>query len=78
MGLVVILLFLAVVLAVVITIQRSMSNKNEAPTVTGADIVAYLVLALSMGVAGFSLANLASTAFPGETFVFNPAEEVAT
>ena len=78
MGFVSILLLLAVVLAVVISIQRSMSGKDETPTASGADIVAYLVLALSMGVAGFSLARLASTAFPGETFVFNPAEEVAT
>jgi hypothetical protein len=78
MGLVAILLLLAVVLAVGISIQRSMSGKVEAPTATGGDVLAYLVLALSVGVAGFSLANLASTAFPGETFVFNPAEEVAT
>jgi len=78
MGLVAILLLLAVVLAVVIVIQRSMGSKEEAATASGADIVAYLVLAIAMGVAGFALANLASTAFPGETFIFDPAEEVAT
>ncbi|HEX6300842.1 MAG TPA: DUF5671 domain-containing protein [Acidimicrobiia bacterium] len=78
MGLVAILVLLAVVLAVVIVVQRSMSSKEEAATASGADIVAYLVLAIAMGVAGFALANLASTAFPGETFIFDPAEEVAT
>lgn len=78
MGLVAILLLLAVILAVVIVIQRSLSRKEEAASASGADIVAYLVLAIAMGVAGFALANLASTAFPGETFIFDPAEEVAT
>ena len=78
MGIFAALLLLAVVLVVVLVIQRSMSQKEDPVGATGADIVAYLVLALSMGVAGFSLASLASTAFPGETFVFNPAEEVAT
>lgn len=78
MGVLAILLLLAIVLVVVIAIQRSMSRKEEEADTSGSDIVAYLLLALSMGVAGFALANLASTAFPGETFIFDPAEQVAT
>ena len=77
MGIFAILLLLAIVLVVVIIIQRTMSDKDEEGA-SGADIVAYLVLALAMGVAGFALTELASTAFPGDTFVFDPAEQVAT
>jgi hypothetical protein len=77
MSIVAILLLLAIVLVVVVIIQRSMSDQDEEGA-SGADIVAYLVLALSMGVAGFALSELASTAFPGDTFVFDPAEQVAT
>jgi hypothetical protein len=71
------LLLLAIVLTVVIVIQRSVNDKGD-PSAGGADIVGYLVLALAMGVAGFALAELASTAFPGDRFVFDPAEELAT
>jgi hypothetical protein len=77
MGIFAILLLLAVVLVVVVIIQRTMSDQDEEGA-SGADIVAYLVLALAMGVAGFALTELASTAFPGDTFVFDPAEQVAT
>jgi hypothetical protein len=77
MSIVAILLLLAIVLVVVVIIQRTMSDQDEQGA-SGADIVAYFVLALSMGVAGFALTELASTAFPGDTFVFDPAEQVAT
>lgn len=73
-----ILLLLAVVLTVVIIIQRSTGSKPASPSAGEADIVAYLVLALAVGVAGFSLADLATTAFPGDRFVFDPADELAT
>ena len=77
MSIVAILLLLAIVLVVVVIIQRTMSDQDEEGA-SGADIVAYLVMALSMGVAGFALTELASTAFPGDTFVFDPADQVAT
>lgn len=77
MGIFAILLLLAVVLVVVIVIQRTMGDGQEGGS-AGADIIAYLVLALAMGVAGFALRQLAATAFPGETFVFDPAQQVAT
>lgn len=72
----ILLVLLAVVLVVVVAIQRSM--KKGASTGDGSDIVAYLLLALAMGVAGFALAELVNTAFPGDRFVFDPAESVAT
>lgn len=72
-----ILLLLAIVFAVVIIIQRAMRGKDGGGG-GGHDVVAYLVLALAMGVAGFALERLASAAFPGDTFVFEPAERVAT
>ena len=70
------LVLIAIVMVIVIAIQRSM-NKGEDKG-GGADIVAYLVLALAMGVAGFALASLAATAFPGDRFVFDPTESLAT
>ena len=77
MGVLGILLLLAIVLTVMIVIQRSLGGKDD-PATGGADVIAYLVLALAMGVAGFALAELASTAFPGDRFVFDPADELAT
>jgi hypothetical protein len=70
------LVLLAVVLVVVIAIQRSMKKSEDKGS--GGDLVSYLVLALAMGVAGFALAELASTAFPGDRFVFDPADNLAT
>ena len=81
MSILLILVALALVLMIVAAVQRSLS-KGRQPEAggrgDGADIIAYLVLALAMGVAGFALANLASIAFPGDRFVFDPGEEVAT
>lgn len=70
------LLVAGIVLAVVIAIQRSMSKGEDKGS--GADIVSYLILALAMGVAGFAIAELANTAFPGDRFVFDPADNLAT
>jgi hypothetical protein len=70
------LVLLAAVLVIVTVIQRSM--RKGAETSDGADVVPYLVLALAMGVTGFALAELMDTAFPGDRFVFDPAESVAT
>ncbi len=76
-GVLVLILLLAVVLVVVVVIQRA-TDRTDRNDSGGEDIIAYLVLALAMGVAGFALRQLASTAFPGNTFVFDPAEQVAT
>ena len=65
------------VLGVVVLIARALTSKTDRAE-DGNDLVSYLILAISMIVAGFALANLASTAFPGDRFVFDPADELAT
>jgi hypothetical protein len=70
------LVLLAVVLTVVAVIQRVMGKTP--PKQGEGDVIAYLLLALAMGVAGFAIADLAGTAFPGDRFVFDPADELAT
>lgn len=65
----------AIVAVVVIAIQRSSKNSDDK---SGADVVAYLFMALAMGVFGFALAELVATAFPRESLVFDPAENLAT
>jgi len=72
----VLLVLTLIVLVVVIAVQRSMGKGEDKGD--GADIISYLLLALAMGVAGFALAALASTAFPGESLVFDPADSLAT
>lgn len=77
MGFAIPLLLVLGVIAVVVVgaAQRSSKDREDSG---GSEIVPYLVLALAMGVAGFALADLAATAFPGERFVFDPAEDLAT
>lgn len=76
-GLAIPLLLVVVILVAVVAAIRRLTSKGD-DTAGGADIVAYLILALAMGVAGFAIAELATTAFPGDRFVFDPAENVAT
>ncbi len=66
-----------VVVAIVVLVSRALGNRKGQPT-DGNDVVAYLILAIAMIVAGFALARLAATAFPGDRFVFDPADELAT
>lgn len=73
---VILLILLGVVLAVVWAIQRSI-KKTEKPG-DGADVVAYLLLALAMGVTGFALADLVNAAFASDRLVFDATEDVAT
>ncbi|MGB8361688.1 MAG: DUF5671 domain-containing protein [Acidimicrobiia bacterium] len=73
---VILLGLLAVILVVVTVVQRSAGKRTD--TGEGSDVIAYLVLALAMGVSGFALAELMDTAFPGDRFVFDPADSVAT
>jgi len=71
------LAIVVVILLVVFAVQRVM-KKGDGAKSGGADIVAYLLLALAMGVTGFALVELANTAFPGDRFIFDPADTVAT
>lgn len=72
------LLIVGVILIVVVAVQRSMKKGEDDQKSGGADIVSYLVLALAMGVTGFALVELANTAFPGDRFIFDAANQVAT
>lgn len=76
-GIAISLLLVAGVIAVVVVGATQRSNKGREDS-GGSEIVPYMVLALAVGVAGFALADLAATAFPGERFVFDPAEDLAT
>lgn len=76
-GIAIPLLLVVGVIAVVVVVAMQRSGKGREDS-GGSDIVPYLVLAIAMGVAGFALADLAATAFPGERFVFDPAEDLAT
>lgn len=74
---VLLILVLAVAaITVAIIISRATGSKAAGGS-GGGDIVAYLVLAVAVGVAGFALARLAGVAFGGRRLVFDPAEAVA-
>ena len=75
-GLVLILLVLAIVLVVIAIVRRTVSGSSSTPT-DGHDVVAYLVLAVAMGVAGFALARLATSAFPSDGLVVDPAGDLS-
>lgn len=65
-----------ILVVVIAAVQRSQNKWRDRSD--GSDIMPYLVLALAVGVAGFALADLVATAFPGERLVFDPAEDLAT
>lgn len=76
MGLTVALLVLAgIVIGAIAVIRRFVGKRDTAAD--GGDVLAYLLLALSVGVAGFALASLAATAFPDEDFVIDVSGRVA-
>lgn len=67
------LVFVVVIVAVVQRLMNRGDQRND-----GSDLISYLILAIAMGGTGFALDQLARTAFPGDQFVFDPAEQVAT
>jgi len=75
-GILISLVLVAVIAVVILVVTQRSSTGQDNPG--GSEIVPYMVLALAVGVAGFALADLAATAFPGERFVFDPAEDLAT
>lgn len=77
MGIAVALLILAgLVVGGIAVVRRVLGKRDDRPGGTG-DILAYLLLALAVGVAGFALASLAATAFPGDEFVVDVRGRVA-
>ena len=72
------LLVLGGIVAVVVSIiRRSRKGVSHKPT-EGGDFIAYLLLALAVGVTAFSLAELARAAFPERAFISGTPEGVAT
>ncbi|MGB7860926.1 MAG: DUF5671 domain-containing protein [Acidimicrobiia bacterium] len=72
-----IVILLGIIIGVIFVIQRLTKKEQTGPS-DGGDIIAYLLLALAVGTAGFSLAALARAAFPGNSVVFNTPDQVAT
>ena len=73
LSLVVLGLVVVLVVAVVLRVQR----RHQGAGGEGADLIAYLLLAIAVGTAAFSLSRLGRAAFPGRTVVFEPRREVA-
>ncbi|MFQ5523945.1 MAG: DUF5671 domain-containing protein [Acidimicrobiia bacterium] len=69
--------FLGLIAALLVAIARRILGRREGSK-DGNDILVYLLLAVAVGVATFSLAQLARAAFPGAELVFGSGERVAT
>ena len=68
---------LVVVVLVIVAVQRRTHPGQAPPPAGGGDVLAYLLMAIAVGVAAVSLARLARAAFPGGVFIFDPEREVA-
>ena len=60
----------------IVIVRRLLGKGQDRPGGTG-DILAYLLMALAVGVAGFALASLAAAAFPADEFVVDVRGRVA-
>lgn len=78
MGPVFALLILAAVVIGVVAVVRRVMGKREGEPSDGGDVIAYLLMALAVGVTAFSLAELGQAAFPGDSFVLDTSQLVAT
>jgi len=72
------LLVLGMIVAGLVLAIRKFMDRNGQASSDGSDVIPYLLLALAMGTAGFSLAALGRAAFPGDVFVFDISGQVAT
>lgn len=77
MGISIGLIVLAGIVIGGIAIVRRFVGQREQAADGGGDVLAYLLLALAVGVAGFALASLASTAFSSGDFVIDVTGRVA-
>jgi len=77
MAVVALLILGAIVVGLVLLIRKFMDRKGP-DTSDGSDVLPYLLLAVAVGTAGFSLAALARAAFPAGSVVFDRAGQVAT
>jgi hypothetical protein len=79
-GLLSLLLPLVIVIGIIIVIVGAVRRgaQRSGDTGEGADLVAYLVMAIAVGGGSFALAELFATAFPGDQLVFDPTSNLAT
>ena len=76
-GLISLLILGGIVVGVIAMVRRVMEKRGGGPS-DGGDVLAYLLLALSVGIAAFALAELGQAAFPGDSFVSDTSQLVAT
>lgn len=76
-GLLSLLILGGIVVGVVAVVRRIMAKRGSGPS-DASDVIAYLLLALSVGVAAFALAELGQAAFPADSFVSDTSQLVAT
>ncbi len=76
-GLIALLILGGIVVGVIVMVRRVMEKRGGGKS-DGGDVIAYLLLALSVGVAAFALAELGQAAFPGDSFVGDTSQQVAT
>lgn len=69
------LVVVGIIVGVVALIRRG--GKGRRRETEGNDIIAYLLLALTVGTAGFSLSALGQVAFPGTGIIFDPSGQIA-
>ncbi len=77
-GLISLLILGGIVVGVIAVVRRVMKKRGGGRPSDGGDVLAYLLLALSVGVAAFALAELGQAAFPGDSFVSDTSQLVAT
>ncbi|MCI0544520.1 MAG: DUF5671 domain-containing protein [Actinobacteria bacterium] len=78
MGLVIPVLVLGLIVAAVIALLRRSTAQQPGSPESAGDVLVYLLLAVAVGVLGFSLVALGRAAFPGGAFVFDPERQVAS
>ncbi len=76
-GVLALLILGGIVVGVIAMARRVMEKRGGGPS-DGGNVIVYLLLALSVGVAAFALAELGRAAFPGDSFVSDTSQRVAT
>jgi hypothetical protein len=71
------LVFLVGIAIGIVAIVRKVTGRQGVDS-DGADLVAYLLLAIAVGTAAFSLAELLEAAFPGDAFISDTEFQVAS
>lgn len=76
-GLIGLLVLGGIVIGLIVVVRRVLEKRGTASS-DGGDVLAYLLMALAVGVAAFALAELGQAAFPGDALVLDTDQLVAT